>query len=113
MKRFLLLLVPILLLGYCSAVTHSAQSAAENICSSVPANATVSAAEEVIRRAGIPEVKRDDYPAQHRMRDKPHWYNKDGELLVAVFPSVLGERWVCTVRFAGGQVSEKEARLID
>jgi hypothetical protein len=112
MRRFLSLLILVLPLGYCTVVTNLAKSKAEDICSSVPANATVSAAEEVIRGAGIPELKRDDYPSLHEMMHKPHW-SKDKDILAVVIPSVLGERWVCTVRLAEGQVSGKEVRLID
>lgn len=110
MKR-LLLLVLILPLGYCTVVTNLAQSKAEAICSAIPESATISLAGTIISKAGIPELKRND-PMTHEMMRKPYWI-QDEDVVVAVFPSILGERWVCRVRFSQGQVSAKEMQLID
>ncbi len=103
------MLILVMTLGYCKVTDP--QSKAENICSAVPAYATVSAVEEVIRGEGIPELKYGD-PSWHELRHKPYWSKGEGGLTV-VIPSILGERWVCNVEFAEGRVSKKEVLHID
>ncbi len=88
-------------LGYCGVVSYRAQSGAENICSAIELGASIAAAEKTVSDAGIPELFR---PTLSEEMGKVHVY-KDHlpESLVVVYPSFLGERWMCFVSLTKGR----------
>ncbi len=109
--RNLIILVLVLPLTYCSVTVGVAQYRAADICSSIPEHATVSEVEQIVSNAGVPELK-PHHATLHQMISEPNW-SKSQDGLFVVIPSILGERYVCSVRFDQGHVSEKEVRLID